>query len=318
MQRYQQSVATRRNPNDVAPITSQGARENMMGEGASTQIVASGGTLQRTQSEFFTAIKVQVPRDKRDVIRRVEEECELAPEDMMYSWKVKTKEGPKTVEGASIKLANTIASEYGNCITRARLVGETNTHWIFDGEFVDLERGVMQVRQFSQRKNQAAKAGRYDDDRALDIAFQIGQSKAIRNAVINGVGQAVISRAIKMVKKCLGKELIEESGGLNQAVHKMISTFKGLGVTEDQLKARVGKPFQQWNQEDLATMRSVYSALRDSETTVQNEFAAYVDDPPPPKDDEQDLDIPDFEDLEKPQTEEKPAEYHNPDDDLPV
>ena len=53
--------------------------------------------------------------------------------------------------------------------------------WIIYARLMDLETGFAMTRPFQQRKGQ--KAMKTDDARALDIALQIGVSKAIRNVV---------------------------------------------------------------------------------------------------------------------------------------
>ena len=57
--------------------------------------------------------------------------------------------------------------------------------WIIYARLMDLETGFAMTRPFQQRKGQ--KAMKTDDARALDIALQIGVSKAIRNVVCNGL-----------------------------------------------------------------------------------------------------------------------------------
>lgn len=277
MQRYQQSAQSRpaRQPNDLAPITNRGAEQNFIGEGASTQMMAAGATLQRAQNEFFTAVQVQVPRNKKDVIRRVVEEMCLAPDGMMYSWTVKSKNGKKTtVEGPSVKMTNSIVSEYMNCTQAARLVSEDKDSWLIDGVFVDLERGVMTKRQFRQRKDQGAKAGKYDSERALDIAFQIGQSKAMRNAVVNAIPYSILSRAIDAVKQQLGREIAQKSGGdIVQSRKSMLDTFKKrYNVTPEQIEYRMRVYIDELQWEDLGTLRNIYKAIQDGETTVEAEF----------------------------------------------
>lgn len=293
------------NPNAIAPITSRGAEQNMVGEGASTQLIAAGATLQRAQTEFFTAIQVQVPRNKHDVIARVEDEMSLAPDRMLYEWEVKNKHNPdkpSVVSGPSVKMSNSIVAEYGNCIQRAKLVSETNTHWLIDGEFVDLERGVMTVRQFRQRKDQGSKSAKYDDERALDIAFQIGQSKAMRNAVMNGIPQSIVERAIKTVRKALAQEAIQEAGGVDKAKVAMVSALARYGVTQKMIETRLKKPIAEWTEANIADMRIVFTSLRDGDITVDKAFPSEskqaeqsdVKNAPPPSDD---LEIPDWNTL---------------------
>jgi hypothetical protein len=171
-------------------------------------------------------------------------------------------------------MTNSIVAEYGNCIQRAKLNRETDTHWYIDGEFVDLERGVMTVRQFRQRKDQAAKSAKYDSERALDIAFQIGQSKAMRNAVLNGIPQSIIERAIKRVKQAEAQEAIQESGSIDKAKLAMVAAFAKIKVTQEMIEKRLEKPIAEWTEADVVNMRIVYKSINspEGEATVDEEF----------------------------------------------
>jgi hypothetical protein len=58
--------------------------------------------------------------------------------------------------------------------------------WVFYARFTDIETGFSMERAYRQRKSQSSIKSR-DADRQLDIAYQIGQSKAIRNCVVNSL-----------------------------------------------------------------------------------------------------------------------------------
>src|SRR6202011_2222346 len=58
--------------------------------------------------------------------------------------------------------------------------------WLIYARFTDFESGYALTRPFQQDKG-ASKLGGDDQARKLDIAFQIGVSKAIRNVVTNAL-----------------------------------------------------------------------------------------------------------------------------------
>jgi hypothetical protein len=242
----------------------------VMSRNPTTDIVASGQPMQRVETGYVTAVRVQVQREKRDVLRRVMEEVEIDPSGLMYRWTAKNKDGSRApIEGPTIKMAMMIAREYGNCATEAELLQDDGTHWLFEGRFVDIETGFTCRRLFRQRKPMSGK-GRMDLDRTEDISFQIGQSKAIRNAVTNSISQAILRRAMKAAKGEVAKELT--SGGKPKAIDRIKSAFKKLGITLGQIEEKTGKPVAEWSKEDLAEIRAIYDAIEDGETTVENEF----------------------------------------------
>src|SRR5262245_37457744 len=104
-----------------------------------------------------------------------------------YRYPVKNRKENRTdwIEGPSIKLANDLARIYGNCDVDIRVVDGPDS-WVFYARFTDYESGFSLTRPFQQRKD-ASKMGGADDARRLDIAFQIGVSKAERNVVVNAL-----------------------------------------------------------------------------------------------------------------------------------
>lgn len=235
-------------------------------------LVAQGATLQRTSTPFVTAVAVQRPRDRRAVLAEVMAELEWKPEAAYYSWTTKNKDGSRgVVEGPSIKLAMSIAREWGNCSTYAVLEADEGTHWRFAGHFVDLERGFVSTRTFRQRKP-AGGMGRMDADRTEDIVYQVGQSKAIRNAVTNGIPEGLIAQAIAHAKGLTGKRLT--SGGAAQSVERTVAAFARMGVTKAQLEARMEAPSAKWTAEHFGDLRGIWNAIEEGQTTAANEFPA--------------------------------------------
>ena len=68
-------------------------------------LLATGQTLQKAETKFMTAVKVQEPRQIARVSKNVLAEAKLAGSHFYYRWEVKTKNGRKTVQGGSIDLA---------------------------------------------------------------------------------------------------------------------------------------------------------------------------------------------------------------------
>src|SRR4249920_4555 len=129
---------------------------------------------------------VAVHRDEARILQKLEQLAAAAGPDWFYRFPVKKKDGGQDwIEGPSIKLANDIARIYGNCINEVREI-DVGDAWVFYARFTDLETGFSMERAYRQRKSQGSFKTR-DADRQLDIAYQIGQSKAIRNCIVNAL-----------------------------------------------------------------------------------------------------------------------------------
>lgn len=253
-------------------VSNNGAMDRLKQQMETTDMVATpvgqtlleqGATVRQMRLDnYLTAVSVQQPRDKKRVIAEVEFEAELLGEKAYYSWTARSKRGRALIEGPTVDMAMVLIREWGNCAARADLVAETKTHYLFDGIFMDLERGVTVIRQFRQVKERDM--GRMDEDRAEDIAFQIGQSKGIRNAVLAGIPQWLIDKGIRKAKKAAAKSLTPE---------KVIEAFsKWIDDAQKMLERKVGKAAKRWDEMDMAELRGVYQSLLDGMTTIDNEF----------------------------------------------
>lgn len=227
-----------------------------------------GSAITRTQTHYQTAVAVQQPRRLKSVTDRVLEEAAMIGEDFVYSFRVKNKDGSQgVIEGTSIDGAMILLRNWGNAALECELAEEGPTHWVFRATVIDLETGFTTSRLYRQRKGE--KHGRFDVDRAMDIAFQIGQSKAQRNVILRAVPAWLISRAVDTAHLAAEKEI----KNVPEAVAKTRAAFASLQVTDEQLLRRVGRPFDAWLPRDLVVMRATYRAIRDGVTSVAAEFA---------------------------------------------
>jgi hypothetical protein len=225
-------------------------------------LLEQGQTVRQMRLEnYMTAVAVQKARDKRLVIREVEFEAELLGEKAYYSWTAKGKRGRALVEGPSVDLAMVLCREWGNCASRADLVAETETHYLFDGVFLDLERGVTVIRQFRQVKER--EMGRMDKERAEDIVFQVGQSKALRNAVVAAMPAWLVDKALKKAKAAAARDMTPE---------KVIEAFARWDVDQKTLERKLGKAAKRWDLVEMSELRGIYQSILDGMSTIDNEF----------------------------------------------
>ena len=261
---------------DDAKVYTQGDVGSISNESADTGIIMGGNTMQKMGTHFSTAIKVQVKRELSVVKDRVFEEVKLAPEKTYYRWMVKTKKKDKNgdiiykpVEGGTIGLAYSIARNYGNCQI-IPVLNETATHFYFVPVFIDMETGFTNQRAFRQRKGQNIGKG-FDSERKEDITFQIGQSKGIRNLVLNSVPLALTKLAIKYAKEVALEGLTP--GQIENMKEKAIKAFEGIDVTYEMLcKYCGGKKKDKWSGEDITDLRSAWAALDSEEAKVDDFF----------------------------------------------
>ncbi len=198
-------------------------------------IVANGGTMQQTRSSYTAAVSVQRPRNLKKTHDNLMQEAQLAGESFYYGWGA----GENKIEGPSVDLAMAALRHYGNCAVELAPVQDLHDSWIFTAFFIDLENGVTIPRQFRQSKNWVV-YGKMDPERKMDVRFQIGQSKAIRNVILNAVPKFLIDHALAMAKSGV-KDKIEKyvaDKGLPAAVDLVLRSLAKQGVKEDRILAK--------------------------------------------------------------------------------
>lgn len=241
-------------------------------------LVATGRALQRTQTQFATAIAVQKPRKVEMVQAAVLKEAAMAGEAFFYSWTTKNKDGSTgLIEGVSIDGALILVRNWGNCATVVELHEDAPMHWVLSASFIDHETGYTGNRLFRQRKGQSP-LNRHDKDRGADIDFQIGQSKAIRNVVLNCMPPYMVDKAMGAAKTAAEAAI----GDLPAAITNVVAAFSKIKVTEPMLVWKVGVEKAKWQKRDVVMLRSIGNAIKLKQTTAENEFGEY-EDPNAPK-----------------------------------
>ncbi len=232
------------------------------------QILSEGKALQKVETKYTTAIAVQKPRSITRLLSNVLEEARMAGASFYYGWTAKSKSGPVRIEGPSIDLAMCVARHYGNCALDIE-ASETPTHYMMKGYLIDLESGFTCPRLFRQRKSQSM-GEKMDKDRQEDIVFQIGQSKAIRNAIVRAMPRWLMDRAIEVAKDAEIKNIKEEGPVVAQA--KVLGFFKEYGITQERIEGQLGRPADEWTAQDIADLRANAIALKEGRIRADELF----------------------------------------------
>lgn len=230
-------------------------------------MIVPDATRQVTQTSFVTAMRCQCPRDKEAVLEQALQEFRLGADGMYYRWTVKSKDGPKVVEGISIQGAMVLAREWGNCTYQIALAGESKSSWMFEATFIDLEKGAAFPRLYQQNKGRMG--GNYDEQRGMDMVFQRGQSMAIRNAVLAGMPEWLKRRSFDAAT---GAVKDEAGPTLRQSLEKCAQSFRALGVSVEQLEVNLDKRHDDWTSDDLVTLRGLYAAVKDGQVSLDDIF----------------------------------------------
>ena len=217
------------------------------------------------------AIKVAVERDDARVLQRLKVQAAAAGGRFYYSFPVTNKDGSKSkIEGPSIDCALAVARSYGNCDVDVR-VEDHSDHWIFLARFRDFETGFTLTRAFQQRKNQVAMKTK-DPGRALDMVFQIGQSKAIRNVICNALSDFTdfaFEEARAGFVDRVGKRV-------DYYREKAIERLAELKIDVKRVEAVIGKAAKDWLAQDLARIIAEIQAIQDGMSAADETYPLLV------------------------------------------
>jgi len=168
----------------------------------------------------------------------------------------------KRIEGPSVRLAEIVASAWGNLRTGARVVEVGERYVKAQGAAFDLETNhacaVEVTRRITGRK------GRYSDD-MIGVVSNAACSIALRQAIFKVVPFAFVKDIYEEAKKAsLGKALTME-----QRRTREFEWFGKLGARPEQILKIIGRTgLADITVDDLVSLRGMRTAIQDGETTL--------------------------------------------------
>lgn len=236
-----------------------------------------GNQLQVGSSDMgflMTAQQIMVPRKSPGQIRALLANlCAQNGDQYIYSWEVKDRStGRKvTIEGLTVKAGMDLARIYGNCFAGLTGVRDMGTHWLFQAAFIDLETGFNVRRDFLQRKSQST--GMRDNEREADIIFQIGQSKAIRNVIL----QANPSDAEFILQESRKRLVNWINANREKADDFIDKTLEAHDIALSRVEAVVGRSRKNWTARDIARVVVELRGVSDGMTNAEDVYPSHSD-----------------------------------------
>lgn len=188
------------------------------------------------------------------------------------------------IEGASVGATRVVARCWGNCTAGVRIAGETDDHWDLEGRWLDFETNFSSTRGLRLMKR--VKWGgtirhlSTMDPQMEQQLFQAGVSKCYRNAIRDGVPEAILDRYWKTAKEMVvGKKPTRKL--TKAAVKKVLEAFAVLRVSPEMLEQKLGRTMDQWTAQDSGELRGLHTALEAGETSVLQIFGGDFADPEP-------------------------------------
>lgn len=207
-------------------------------------------------------------RFKREVTEMVTLDAETAAECLYALPRRDSDTGQtKAIEGPSARLAEIVASAWGNNRAGAKIIEEGDTFVVALGSFHDLERNVQIT--FEARRRIVGRNGRRFSSDMIGVTANAACSIALRNAVFKGVPKAFWSSAYEAARRVVAGD----AGTLSKRRAEAIQYLKAMKVPEDRVYAALGvSGIEDVGLEELVTLRGIVTSIREGETTVGDAF----------------------------------------------
>lgn len=216
----------------------------------------------------ISAQRVAVRRDEANVMSKVQILGKVNGDSYYYGWFVNDKKLKKKVwiEGPTIKMAMDLARVYGNNQIDVRVI-ENAESWIFYARFVDIETGYSITRAFQQRKSQRSQ-DTDDIARQQDMAFQIGQSKAIRNVIIAALG-TFADVAMAAAKESIIKRFEKNIDGAREAIRVLLTE---MAIDHKRVEENCGLSTKDWTPAVAAKVWEQIQAIKNGVASLDEVF----------------------------------------------
>ena len=210
---------------------------------------------------------VAVRRDESIIRQKLAEHAAMAGDDWFYRYPIKSSDGSQNyAEGPTIKLANDVARIYMNNDTQVREL-DVGDAWVFMARFTDIETGFSMERLYRQRKSQISMKTK-DADRQQDIAYQIGQSKAIRNVIVNAL-QSFCDFAFREAQNSIVQKI---GKSLDSWRERTIEGAKRMPVDIARIERVIGRAAKNLTAPDIARIVAMMQAVADGMSTTDDVF----------------------------------------------
>lgn len=191
------------------------------------------------------------------------------------------KQNETLVEGPSIKAAMTLCRNWGNAFNQGRAAGEDKSNTICQGIFIDLQTGLLTLREIKVSKFYKPRGGQGVVPRNADMMYnasQAGISKAARNAILASLPDFLVFSYFQRAKEIvvnppakMGRPVDSVQERIRKAKGAICKFFK---VTPEEMEAYLIDNGDSIEDEGslLVHLQGLYNSLKDGQARVDEVF----------------------------------------------
>jgi len=175
----------------------------------------------------------------------------------------------KEIRGPSVRLAEIVASQYGNCRVGTRVVHVDRFEKYIEAEgiFHDLETNYATTARVRRRISD--KKGKLLSEDMIIVTGNAACAIAKRNAILGGTPRAIWMKGYREVERVIAGD----AQTLASRRDKAIKSFALYGVTPEQVFQAIGvSGMDDIKTDHLPTLRGMFAALKSGESNVEEMF----------------------------------------------
>lgn len=234
-----------------------------------TVIGEAQSSRQAAEVQSAMVIAKRFPRDQISAKTRIEQACQRMSlaEVSQYAYP----KGGKKVTGASIRLAEAMAQQWGNLDFGIVELDQRNGVSSVMAYCIDLETNVRQTKTFTVPHVRHTKQGskRLTDPRDIYEMVANQGARRLRSCILGVIPGDIKDAAIAQCDKTLA------GGGdvpLIDRVQKMVAAFSELSVTQEMIEKRLGHNIDVTSEPEFVTLRQIYTSMKDGMSSREQWF----------------------------------------------
>lgn len=237
-------------------------------EGASLAIIQSGSIAAMTRGEIDSQIATakQFPRS----LAKVKDEARsLACMDAVtaFSCWYTVPRGGKNIEGPSIRLAEIMASAWGNLRYGARVIDEDDHFITVQGFAHDLEKN--QAVTFEIRRRITYKDGRKFNDDMIAVTTNAASAIALRNCIFRVVPRALVNSVMADARRCAEGSI----KNLEEARKAVVKYFGDKKISAERVCAVINrKSIDDITLNDVLILRNLAESIQHGDISLDEAF----------------------------------------------
>jgi len=233
------------------------------------QATGEARAVAEVQAQYVIAKRF--PRNQHEAYMQILESCKrpYLAEQAMYAYP----RGGQLVEGASIRLAESMAQSWGNLDCGVREVSQANGVSVAEAYAIDLQTNTRVTKVFHVPHTRDTKKGKQKLTDSRDIYELVANQGArrLRACILAIIPGDVIEAAVAQCRKTLETSEIP----MSEQIKRLVIAFDEIGVKVEHLEARLGHNLDATVPQEIVTLRGIFKSIKDGMSKREDFFDAF-------------------------------------------